>query len=193
MIVTRTAQPKYTNVKINDYKKDLNFADSCSEQINQFIRQKLIKFFVIKDIITVKEAHLQFAGADKIVKTIDGKIIKIEEKIRRVTRNDILIELLADQDQYLKNINKIGWGLKNYSTDILLYYFADSNTGWFFHWSKFQKTLLKNLPNWYDLAKANKNGFMLKTAYNRNYKSLNIVIPKNVFLNAYIKEGGVII
>jgi len=180
-------------MKINNYAEDLAYSDSVSDKVNLFTRSKLSQFYNIDNIISVQEKHLQFAGVDKIVKTIDGKIIRIEEKIRRVTRNDILIELLANTDQYLKHPRGLGWGLKAYSTDILLYYFEDSNTGWFFHWAKFQKTLIKNLPVWFDLAKNNKNGFMFKYAYNKGYKSKNIVIPKNVFLNAYVNEGGVII
>lgn len=182
-------------MKVNDYSKDMSYADSQEilEKTNRFLRSKLMIFFKIKNIVPVKDRTLQYSGVDKILNTMDGKIIRIEEKVRRITRNDILVELIADNNFYLKKPRGLGWGLKDYSTDLLLYYFEDSNTGWIFSWNKFQKTLLKNLPIWYNFAKNNQYGFSIKKAQNKGYYSINIVIPKEFFLNSYVKEGGAII
>lgn len=180
-------------MKINDYKKDLEFANNASDKANNFIFEKLRRFYNISSILSVEEKQLQFNGVDKIIRTTDGKIIKLEEKIRRITRNDILVELIADTRYYLKKPRGLGWGLKPYTTNLLMYYFEDTDTGWIFSWEKFQKALLKNMPVWYDYAKNNQYGFSFKYAYNYNYKSMNIVIPNNAILNAYIEQGGSII
>ena len=183
------------NIKINNYTKDLNYADSnyVAEKVERFLRKKLRRYWHIDSIVAVKNKNLQFAGVDKILKVSGQQPIRVEEKIRRITRNDILIELVADNNFYLKAHRGLGWGLKPYSTDLLLYFYEDSETGHIFSWVKFQKTLLNNLPIWYDLAKNNIKGFALKKAFNKGYYSINIVVPRTVFLKSYLKVGGIIL
>jgi len=182
-------------IKINYYNNDMHYADSkeVSDKIEAFLRNKLKKYWQIKSTVQIKEKKLQFSGVDRLLMIPERQPIRVEEKVRRKTRGDILIELIADNNFYLKEHRGLGWGLKNYSTDILLYFFEDTETGHIFHWNKFQKALLANLPEWYDLAKSKRRGFSLRKAYNKNYYSLNIAIPRSVFLKAYIKEGGIVI
>jgi len=182
-------------MKVNYYNKDMAYADSeeMKNKTNSFMRRKLNFFWTIEKITSVKTKKLQFLGADKIINVVGQAPLIVEEKIRRITRNDILIELIADDRYYLKAHRGTGWGLKEYSSDLLLYYFEDTDTGHIFSWKKFQKTLLKNLPIWYPLAQKRKFGYNLIRAKNVNYSSLNIAIPMKDFLEAYKKSGGIII
>jgi len=181
--------------KVNDYNQDMKYADSASVRgkLDRFMRSKLHKFWNIESIFPIKEKKLQFAGVDSIIKIHGQQPIRVEEKVRRLTRKDILVELIADNRYYLKGHRGLGWGLKNYTTDLLVYFFEDTQTGFIFHWEKFQKALIQNLPEWYDLAKKEQYGFSLKKAQNKKYYSLNIVIPQNAMLHAYKNAGGIII
>ena len=183
-------------MKVNDYSKDIAFAEDkdLSVKINSFIRKKLSGVGIsISNVVSVTDKNLQFQGVDKILTDTNFKRLKVEEKVRRNTKNDILIELISNNNEYLKSIKGIGWGLKDYNTDLLVYYFADTNTGYVFSWKKFQSALMKNLPQWYDIAKTRKRGFGLFKAQNKRYYSLNIAIPWKNFLKAYEEAGGTII
>jgi hypothetical protein len=202
-------------MKINNYSKDIKYADNKEilEKTNKLIFEKLSKKIPISEIIQVKDKKQQFLGIDKIIKTKENKFLKLEEKIRRKDWGDFLIEIIANNRFATINTNTrtfsfskkrgIGWGMKaktnDYNTDILLYYFEESNTGYLFSWKKFSRIIDKNLFNWILLARENKFGFSLKKAYNYdNYKkekfySENITIPKKIFLEAYKLEGGEIL
>jgi len=198
-------------MKINHYNKDIQYADSKEifEKTNYLIFQKLSSISPIVEITSVKSKQDQFNGIDKLLKTREGKILKLEEKIRKKDWGDFLIEIIAD-NRYGKidkknrkiSITKkkgLGWGFKDYSTDMILYFFEESNSGNLFSWKKFQKTFKENFLNWLELAEKNRNGFTLKKAWNfdqakkEKFFSLNIAIPKNIFFEAYIKNGGKII
>jgi len=195
MINIIPVEQKQSHKKINIYNQDMEYADSkkVAEKVERFLRLKLKKIWKIDSVVSVKEKKLQYAGVDRLITVSGQQPLRIEEKIRRITRGDILVELIADNNYYLKSHRGLGWGLKPYSTDLLLYFFEDTETGHIFSWIKFQKTLMDNLPKWYDLAKNNSKGFSLKKAYNKGYYSLNIVIPRTIFLKKYKKCGGIIL
>jgi hypothetical protein len=190
-------------MKIHKYSKSNRFSEDpqIMASSNKFIRKKLSKFYKVKEIVFVKDKTLQSQGVDKILTTFDSKIIRIEEKIRKVTRSDVLLELIGDNRRYLKEEIGLGWALRPYDTDLLLYYFVDSDSGILLSWKKFKVMLDKNLPKWYDLAKKEQKGFALKKAHNvetstgekRYYYSLNIVVPMEDLKNAYTEVGGKII
>ena len=191
--------------KINYYGKDISYADSSEifEKTSAFIRNKLQPIDMVKKILPVTDKKLQFEGVDKILILESGAIRRLEEKIRRISYNDILIEIIADNRyaSYDSSTNEFkceafrgeGWGMKTYQTDFLLYYFEDTNTGYLFSWQKFRKVLTEYLQYWYQQAEKNKNGFGLKIAHNKDYYSVNIAIPTHIFLSAYIYVGGRII
>jgi len=183
-------------IQFNNYGDDMAYAESkmVSRKVEAFLRKKLSQFWHIEKILPVQVTNLQYSGVDRLMIIPNQQPVRVEEKIRRQTRNDILIELVADNRHYLKHPRGLGWGLKDYTTDLLLYFFEDTQTGYVFHWEKFQKTLLKNLPEWYRLAESpNKNGFSLNKAFNKGYYSLNIAIPSRVFTKAYSDMGGLVL
>jgi len=183
-------------MNINTYSEDNRYAESkeLALKTNSFLHKKLSKYWKIESILPVTDKRLQKNGVDKLMFVNSQQPISIEEKIRRFTRNDILVELIGDHRYYLKKDFALGWGLRDYKTDLLLYYFEDTNTGYVFNWKKFQKAFLKNLPIWHDFAKKRLFGFSLHKAYNdRGYHSINIAIPKDRMIEAYIECGGKII
>lgn len=191
--------------KINYYGKDISYADSAEvfQKTNDFIHKKLDSIDLVKKILPVTDKKLQFEGVDKVLVLESGAIRRLEEKIRRKTYNDILVEIVADNryasynsqtNEFKQEMHRgVGWGMKKYETDFLLYYFEDTDSGYLLSWKKVRQVLALNLQNWYQLAEKNKNGFGLKIAYNKDYHSINLAIPTQVFLNAYIAVGGRIV
>lgn len=181
------------------------YADSqiIFDKTASFLRAKLNPFDRIIRIDPVKDKKLQFAGVDKILVTQNGKILKVEEKVRKKDWGDILVELIADHryasydpinDKFdYSELRGIGWGMKDYSTDLLLYYFEETDSGHLLSWKKFQAVFKAMLNEWYVYAMKNQYGFSLKIAKNKNYNTVNIAIPKDVLLNAYQGVGGKII
>lgn len=191
--------------KINYYSKDISYADSKEifDKTSAFIRNKLMSIDMVKKILPVTDRQLQFEGVDKILILESGAIRRLEEKIRRKSYNDILIEIVADNryasynsltNEFKSEVFRgVGWGMKTYQTDFLLYYFEDTNSGYLFSWQKIRRLLNEYLQGWYQQAEKNKNGFGLKIAKNKEYSSINIAIPTHIFLNAYVSVGGRII
>jgi hypothetical protein len=191
--------------KMNHYGQDINYADSSDifEKTANFIRSKMSRFDHIIKIDAVKDKQLQFSGVDKIVVTQSGKVLRLEEKVRRKDWGDLLVEVIADNRfakydpvnnsfEYEKK-RGVGWGMKEYSTDLLLYYFEESDTGYILSWKKFKAMFDAMLPTWYIYAQQKQFGFDLKVAKNKGYQSINIAIPKDIFIEAYKKTGGAII
>ena len=182
-----------TTQKIHHYQDSVKIEKAANEAANAFLIQKLSPFYKIERIRNVEEKQLQFAGIDKIVTTLNAGILRVEEKIRTITRKDILIELVSNDTKYLKAPNALGWGLRDYNTDILSYFFADSRTGYIYSYKKFKKTLYDNLFEWYKLAEKRQYGFGIFKAKNERYSSINIAVPINAFNSAYKQNGGIIL
>ncbi len=188
--------------KINYYGNDMQYADSqeIKMKADSLIREKLSFMGPIMRIDSIKDKNMQFAGIDKLILFSNGKTLKLEEKVRRKDYGDLLIEIIADNNfaTYDHNTNVfestqprgIGWGMKDYSSDLLFYFIETESKGFIFSWKKFQAIFKGYLPIWYKLALEKKQGFSLKIAKNKGYDTINIAVPKNVFFNEYVKLGG---
>lgn len=196
----------------NNYMRDMDYADSkpIYDKINDFIISKMASIDPIVSIsaIPATNIELQRKGIDKLCQGFSGKIYKIEEKVRRKKYSDILFEIVADTRygfyDSLQNClittnfeNKeraVGWALKDYECDLLLYFFETENDGYLFSWKKMQKIIMEELPYWYEMAEREENnGFGIRVAKNKNYNSLNVSVPIEVFLKKYRNVGGIII
>lgn len=196
----------------NNYILDMNYADSKEvfDLLNEFIIKKMADIDPIVSISAVPATNkeLQRKGIDKIAQGFSDKLYKIEEKVRRKKYNDILFEIVADSrygfyDPLMNSLivtnseNKeraIGWALKDYECDLIVYYFADEKDGYIFSWKKMKYIIDKELPDWYILAeKGNVPGYSIRIAKNKDYNSINVAIPLNVFLKKYKEAGGFII
>jgi len=184
------------NEKVNTFGRSAAIEKNASDKVNKYTLEKLSSLYPGYTISTCNDSIKQKLGVDKILSNGE-KSVYIEEKIRYRNYGDILIELIGDNRYYLKRRDALGWSLRDNMTDILVYYYQDTNTGYILSWKKFQRMVFRNLPIWFDYAKKNKNGFALKKTYN-DYKgnqwySLNLAIPLHVFENHYILEGGQIL
>lgn len=196
----------------SNYIRDMEYADSKTifDKLNDFIQLKMADIDPIVNISAIPASNkiLQREGIDKIAEGLSGKLYKIEEKVRRTKYKDILFEIVADTrygfyDPLLNQLivtnqehkeRAVGWALKNYRCDLLLYFFETENDGYLFSWKKMKKIIENELPYWYDLAeKDERNGFDIRMAKNRDYNTLNISVPINVFIRKYKEIGGILI
>jgi len=194
----------------NNYIEDMRYASRMENEVNKFISKKLNKTVTtsIENIQAITEKKLQYAGVDKKVFFSNNTSLRIEEKVRRKDYGDLLIEIIADHrfasvDMVKRKIistkkRGLGWGFKDYQTDLLVYYYESTKRGYMLSWKKFKEMLKVNFNFWYGLAINNSYGFSIKKAKNRDingeeYFSINITIPKNMFEIAYKEIGGKII
>jgi len=100
----------------NEFRKDLEWSESMSEQPwwEKVYRQAWVDF---DTMTTIREdGWAQRAGIDRIVTLSSGKVIKIDEKARRIDYGDILLE-----HQSSKEHGTQGWVNKPLDADYIAY------------------------------------------------------------------------
>jgi hypothetical protein len=119
--------------------------------------------FNLNQIKVVTNRAYQLKGIDLIGYTDIGTI-KLENKIRHVLYDDLLIETLSKEEQLTP-----GW-IEYSKADFLVYVFKENGTieqGHIFD--------LKKLQTWW--KKQDKNEYEIKYAYNQGYRTKNRSVP----------------
>ena len=102
---------------MNDFNRDIKYSNSLTEQLDAYYLRAIPG--AVK-IVPVTDIKLQRRGGDKLVYLKDGRVVKIEEKIRRRDWPDFLLETQSRN-------GKPGW-LQTCRADYLAYVFEPSGT-----------------------------------------------------------------
>lgn len=132
--------------KENNFHADLKFSDSVSESMDQYYLSALPG---AERVETVTDLELQRKGIDKLVHLWDGKVVKIEEKIRRKAWPDVLLELRSRG-------KKLGW-LFTCQADYITYVYLESRELYFIPVVLLQMAWVQNKDDWirrYDYVEA---------------------------------------
>lgn len=167
-------------MKINDFASDRDFAENKREWLDQIYRSKFGDRLLKIEEITDKE--MQKKGVDIVLQLDNGKLIYIEEKIRkkRFEPEDVLLE----EYQHLEN-KEPGWLNRNKITDYLVYAFADCKQIYFFPFLLLQQAWINNYRAW-------KQEYGVRTAktrgYYEEYHATNIPVPTEDIFTALRME-----
>lgn len=169
---------------IHDFKADLEFSrNNASLDIWEKIYR--LAFPLFKGMSYVTEKPKQLAGIDREVLLKNGKVITIDEKVRRENWNDFLLEYWSDKEREV-----LGWICKPLQCDYLAYAFLPSKRCYLLPFDLLQRAWKKNAKAWHEQAKSNR-GYKVVEANNPNYTTVSLAVPIDIVLNS-IKEAMLI-
>ena len=158
--------------KLNRFHDDLKFADSLSAELDAYY---LERFPGAVRVEHVTDLGMQRRGVDKIVHLRDGRTVKIEEKIRRKSWPDFLLEIRSRG-------TKLGW-LFTCKADYICYVYLESREAYFLPVVLLQMAWMENGADW-------ERRYGIKEAQNvtlGGYTSKNIPVPRERLMQDIFK------
>ena len=123
----------------------------------------------------------QLAGIDRVVCLANGRSFYVDEKVRSVRYDDILLEQYSDLEQH-----NPGWMQKELASDYIAYAFTTDGTCYLLPFQGLRRAWLQNGSEWIRMAKANCRGFRVVDAKNRTYTTRSIAVPIPVLMDALL-------
>ncbi|MCP4651099.1 MAG: hypothetical protein GY853_13610 [PVC group bacterium] len=151
--------------KLNNFHEDLKFSENASEE--NFWQAIYTKAFpdMLYNIQCKGNNQGQRLGIDRLIYLKSGKTLYIDEKKRRGTYNDILLEYLSND-----TTGAPGWMEKDLLIDYLAYAFMPTQVCYLFPWQLLRRVWLKFKNEW-------KINFKIPPAKNKGYNTHNVAIP----------------
>ncbi len=159
----------------NYYDDSVEFEKKCSPLLNNGYRTLWPKVVSMK-INTDKE--FQYRGIDRYL-YFDSGLLKIEEKIRRIWKGDILLEYMSN------DITKSeGWMNRNLECDYIIYAVLPINVMFWFNWADLKHIWEINKSIWISAGENFQHGFSKITADNKDkvsgkhlFNTLSVGVP----------------
>lgn len=121
----------------------------------------------------------QWLGIDRWVCLSNGKVLTVDEKRRKLERDDILLEYVSND-----RTNAPGWVKKNLQIDFLAYAFIESRRCYLFPWLLLRQSWQTYGEEWLHRAFAREPGFRLVEAQNPGYVTKSVAVPTRLLLEA---------
>lgn len=137
-------------------------------------------FAGVEAIVSVRQdGWAQRAGIDRIIVLKSGKIIKVDEKVRSKSYDDILLERWSNEAR-----KQPGWIQKPLDCDFIAYAFVETGVCYLL------PTLLLQRA-WREFGRCWADSFPEVRAQNRDYVTVSVAVPTAVLLDA-IRECVII-
>lgn len=120
----------------------------------------------------------QRAGIDRVLTLADGKVIKIDEKVREKDYGDILLEFWSNYERRSR-----GWICKPLDCDFIAYAIVPRATCYLLPTLLLQRAWRERGPEWCLAAKSKKSGFRYVDAQNEGYVTKSIAVPIDVVMS----------
>jgi hypothetical protein len=150
---------------VNDFRKDLAFSENAS---NESFWQDIYEVAFPSMVCAVAcsgDTASQRLGIDRLVHLSSGRTLRIDEKVRRVVYEDILIEYLSNDVT-----GAPGWIEKELQIDYLAYAFLPTETVYLLPWDLLRRAWRRNKNNWL-------NKYKTIRAQNPGYVTLSVAVP----------------
>lgn len=152
---------------MNDFKTDLDF--SLKASLENFWDQVYEKAFVdLKETRICNNLDWQRLGVDRFIHLKSGRVFAVDEKIRRVVYEDILLEYISAD-----TTNSPGWIEKQMAIDYLAYAFLPIKRVYLFDWPMLRRSWVKFGEQW-------KKQYRIVKAVNNDYNTLSVAVPISV-------------
>jgi hypothetical protein len=128
----------------------------------------------------------QRAGRDRAVVLTSGRMVYIDEKVRREDYGDILIEIWSryphtGHEPYAPVPGSVpGWGAEPKDCDFLAYAFERSRICYLLPFLGIRAALQKHGDWWREKASGREGGFRWVSARNRTYATISVAVPTRV-------------
>lgn len=156
---------------VNEFKPDLQY--SLAGRDEPFWDAVYKKAFpTLSHARLCHDLDAQRQGIDRLLVLTNGKTLAVDEKKRRWSYDDVLLEYLSNS-----RTGAPGWMEKDLAIDWLAYAFMDTRRVYLFSWPMLQRTWLHFKPTWIDAARQELNGFRIVAASNPGYTTYSIAVP----------------
>ena len=163
---------------VNDFDEDLQYgAQIADEPFWQEFYKKAFPGLLFAQM-TNKNCQGQQLGIDRVIYLDSGKVLFIDEKKRRESYPDILLEYQSNGDF------KKGWMHKQLLIDYIAYAVMPDKKVFLFDWHSLRSAWFKYRDEWMELAKVRKDGFRVVEAINKYYSTFSLAIPTKILLEA---------
>ncbi|MBU1173557.1 MAG: hypothetical protein KKD44_28650 [Proteobacteria bacterium] len=157
---------------MNDFNEDLKLSEDA--RLEPFWNEIYKKAFpnMTNHMIGKKDkCKSQEYGVDRIIYLENGKVITIDEKVRRKVWDDIALEYISNS-----TTQSPGWMEKDLSIDYLAYAFLPVKTVYLFDWR-----MLKRSWNYFKIEWKKK--YPKIEAQNKNYITICVGVPIDVLMD----------
>lgn len=127
-----------------------------------------------------KDGDFQRAGVDRSIVLECGKVLYVDEKIRKRNRNgkvytDIALEYLSND-----RTNSPGWVVKPLMCDFIAYAIAPLGRGYLLPVQQLQRVWRRNGEEWIANARSGRKGFSHISAPNPGYSTLSVGVEPEI-------------
>lgn len=160
-------------------------AFSVSPDVDDFIQEVYRRAF--PDAVQIEDCtkgmHFQKVGIDRRVHLPCGRKVKIDEKVREVSYNDILLEYVSVSTTGAK-----GWIEKDLGIDYVLYAFLSTRRAYFLPFDLLRRAWAVHKETWIAYGEAKQRGFRHVVAQNNGYETHSIAVPTGTLITALIES-----
>ena len=150
---------------VHDFQRELVFSQEASDEpFWDAVYRKAFPNMVSHTLCTGNN-EAQHQGIDRIVLLANGRVLKIDEKKRRETRKDILLEYVS-----VDTTGALGWIEKDLPIDYLAYAFMDRKRVYLWDWCMLRRAWIAYKADWLSRYK-------IPPAQNNGYKTLSVAVP----------------
>lgn len=162
---------------VHDFRKELAYSDAASDEAFWLAVYQKAFPEMIGCIQCNHNGEGQKSGIDRVIQLSNGKTIYIDEKKRRETYDDILLEYLSND---VKNIP--GWIEKPMQIDYLAYAFMDTRKVYIFPWDILRRAWIEFKSDWMKV-------YPKKWAQNNGYKTWSLAVPIKILQIAIVRAS----
>ncbi|MFA6271402.1 MAG: hypothetical protein WC657_09450 [Candidatus Paceibacterota bacterium] len=168
-----------SSVVTHDFRNSLAYSEVASDE--PFWSAVYKKAFpnIVNQMLASGDTASQRMGIDRVVILANGQILKIDEKKRAGTYQDILLEYIS-----VDTTGAPGWMEKDLAIDYLAYAFMPTKKVYLFSWPILRRAWDHYKAKWIAT-------YPKITAQNRGYKTISVAVPIDV-LTAAVSAASVI-
>lgn len=157
---------------MNDFRRDLAWSHSQSDAPwwEDVYRQAFPDFSAMHDVRA--DGWAQRGGIDRQVILCDGTVLKVDEKARRTSYDDFLLEYYSDSERRTP-----GWMAKPLTCDYIAYAFVPSRTCYLLPYQLLRRAWWRHRTEWVGRHR-------VVRAPNNGYTTVSVAVPIPVVLAA---------
>lgn len=162
-----------TEAPAHDFNSDLSYSMSA----RQTVFMEAVYHRAFPTVRRIEDCSgnlaLQMLGIDRRLHLSSGQVLSVDEKVRRVDYDDILLEFISVDTPPMKP----GWIRKNLAIDYLAYGFEQSKRCYLLPWHMLKKAWRENYQTWFATCPQ-------VQAVNRTYSTWSLAIDCDVIFAA---------
>jgi len=158
---------------VHDFHEQKRFAESV--RVEAFWIDIYRRAFpdMVSCHLNARDNGAQRAGVDRLILLRSTKMLHIDEKVRKVVRDDILLEYLSNDET-----QALGWIEKDLTIDYLAYAMLPALRCYLFPWQMLRRAWLAHRERWIAYGRRRERGFSCPPpARNKGYRTHSVCVP----------------